>query len=326
MGSNRKRPFGYKMEFGEIILHPAEAEAVRWIYDHYLAGASYNALVDKLRERGIPYDKGRPWNKNMAARILADRRYTGEGGFPSIIPEEQFQMVQVRRQERATPSKKTPAQKELRRLCGGSPPAWVERQVLGLLNRLIRHPEFITCPVSEEEPPPEVMKMRRELDELLHRPPVDEKRAKAEELLAQLQGAEDQEALFDQLMAEYSEDTAADGTVNGAEGYTAAPGQMVPPFEEAALALGDYELSGIVESSFGYHILLRLPLNPADFRSAYTDQKMTELRQSWLDASTPTPTEALDALDPSAFYENLLDLRTAVQAEIDAQEAAEAES
>ena len=87
MGSNRKRPFGYKMEFGEIVLHPAEAETVRWIYDHYLAGASYNALVDKLRERGIPYDGDKPWNKNMAARILADRRYTGEGGFPSIIPE-----------------------------------------------------------------------------------------------------------------------------------------------------------------------------------------------------------------------------------------------
>ena len=107
MGSNRKRPFGYKMEFGEIVLHPAEAETVRWIYDSYLAGASYNALVD-----------------------------TGEGGFPSIIPEGQFHMVQVRRQERTTPCKKSPAQKELRKLCGGSPPAWVERQVLGLLNRL----------------------------------------------------------------------------------------------------------------------------------------------------------------------------------------------
>ena len=53
MGSNRKRPFGYKMELGEIVLHPAEAETVRWLYDSYLAGASYNALVDKLRERGI---------------------------------------------------------------------------------------------------------------------------------------------------------------------------------------------------------------------------------------------------------------------------------
>ncbi|UQT49416.1 recombinase family protein [Flavonifractor plautii] len=81
MGSNRKRPFGYKMELGEIVLHPAEAETVRWLYDSYLAGASYNALVDKLRERGISYDGDKPWNKNMAARILADSRYTGEGGF-----------------------------------------------------------------------------------------------------------------------------------------------------------------------------------------------------------------------------------------------------
>ena len=179
MGSNRKRPFGYRMELGEIVLHPAEAETVRWIYDSYLAGASYNALVDKLREQGIPYDGDKPWNKNMTARILADRRYTGGGGFPSIIPEGQFHMVQVRRQERTTPCKKSPAQKELRKLCGGSPPAWVERQVLGLLNRLIQHPERITCPVLEDEIPPEVKKLRRELDELLHRPPVDETQAKS---------------------------------------------------------------------------------------------------------------------------------------------------
>ena len=178
MGSNRKRPFGYRMELGETVLHPAEAEAVRWIYDSYLAGASYNALVDKLRERGIPYDGDKPWNKNMAARILADCRYTGEGGFPSIIPKGQFQMVQVRRQERTTPCQKSPAQKELRKLCRGSPPDWVERQVLGLLNRLIQRPELITCPVPEAKPPSEVDKMRRELDELLHRPPVDETQVK----------------------------------------------------------------------------------------------------------------------------------------------------
>ena len=178
MGSNRKRPFGYRMEFGEVVLHPAEAETVRWIYDHYLAGDSYNALVDKLRERGISYDGDKTWNKNMAARILADRRYTGEGGFPSIIPEEQFHMVQARRQERITPCQKSPAQKELRKLCRGSPPAWVERQVLGLLNRLIQRPELIACPVSEAKPPSEVDKLRRELDELLHRPPVDETQAR----------------------------------------------------------------------------------------------------------------------------------------------------
>ena len=179
MGSNRKRPFGYTMEFGEIVLHPEEAETVRRIYDSYLAGDSYSALVDKLRERGVPYDGDKPWNKNMTARILADRRYTGEDGFPQIIPEGQFRMVQVRRQERTAPCKKTPAQKELRKLCGGSPPAWVELQVLGLLNRLIRYPELITCPASAGELPPEAKKLRRELDELLCRPPVDEIQAKS---------------------------------------------------------------------------------------------------------------------------------------------------
>ena len=79
---------------------------------------------------------------------------------------------------RTTPCQKSPAQKELRKLCRGSPPDWVERQVLGLLNRLIQYPECITCPVLEDEPPPEVMKLRRELDGLLHRPPVDEAQAK----------------------------------------------------------------------------------------------------------------------------------------------------
>ena len=51
--------------------------------------------------------------------------------------------------------------------------------MLGLLNRLIRYPELITCPASAGELPPEAKKLRRELDELLCRPPVDEIQAKS---------------------------------------------------------------------------------------------------------------------------------------------------
>ena len=156
---------------------------------------------------------------------------------------------------------------------------------------------------------------------------VAEKRALAEDLLSQLQAASDKEALFDQLMAQYSEDTASDGTLNGADGYTAAPGQMVGPFETAALALSDGEVSGIVESVYGYHIILRLPLDPAEFRSSYIAQQMTDLRQGWLDANAPETTEAFDQIDPSEFYANLLSLRTAIEAEMAAQqEAADASS
>ena len=47
-----------------------------------------------------------------------------------------------------------------------------------MLNRLLQHPERITCPVLEDEPPSEAKKLRRELDEFLHRPPVDETQAR----------------------------------------------------------------------------------------------------------------------------------------------------
>lgn len=43
---NRKQPFGYKMEFGEIVPQPQEAETIRSIYLQYLAGASFKQLTE----------------------------------------------------------------------------------------------------------------------------------------------------------------------------------------------------------------------------------------------------------------------------------------
>jgi len=122
MANNRKLPFGYRMEFGEYTPHPAEAETVRWIYQTYLAGASYQELVKALQERGVAYDEGKLWNKNMVARILEDKRYVGTDRYPAILPEEQHRGARERRRDRAVPVRKTPAQMELRRLRGGAPP------------------------------------------------------------------------------------------------------------------------------------------------------------------------------------------------------------
>ena len=62
---NRKQPFGYKMEFGEIVPQPQEAETIRSIYLQYLAGASFKQLTEQLQAEDVPYDVDKPWNKNM---------------------------------------------------------------------------------------------------------------------------------------------------------------------------------------------------------------------------------------------------------------------
>ena len=67
------------------------------------------------------------------------------------------------------------------------------------------------------------------------------------------------EARFDEIM---TSDTSDPGVDNFPMGYTFTKNTMVTEYEDAAFALADYGLSEVVETSYGYHILLRLPLDP----------------------------------------------------------------
>ena len=90
---------------------------------------------------------------------------------------------------------------------------------------------------------------------------VAEKKAQAESIAAELaaiENAEERIARFYELKAEYTEDS---GAAYYTEGYTFAPGTMVSAFEEGHNSLADNEISGVVESEYGCHIMLRLPLN-----------------------------------------------------------------
>lgn len=181
---NRKQPFGYKMEFGEIVPQPQEAETVRSIYLQYLAGASFKQLAERLQTEDVPYDGDKLWNKNMVARILEDDRYIGEKHFPALIPTEQFHAAQERRKEMRPAYKQTPAQKELRKLCGGIVPDSVARKVLKILNQVVDDPQLIKIESSGVPTTEDIRQRRLELDKLLQTPPVDEEiaRQKAMEL------------------------------------------------------------------------------------------------------------------------------------------------
>lgn len=164
-----------------------------------------------------------------------------------------------------------------------------------------------------------------ETGEALDEEAAAQQKATAEDLLAQLRAAEDPVALFDELMNEYSEDP---GLASYPDGYTAYKGQMVPEFEQAALALKDGEISDVVYSeSTGYHIILRLPLDPADYRNQLVAQLMQGKTDAWLEEYGLETTDAYDQLDPAAFREKVVSLQAAVQQEVNAVlEAKEQES
>ena len=81
----------------------------------------------------------------------------------------------------------------------------------------------------------------------------DEKKAeakkKAEEVLAKAKAGED----FSELAKEYSQDTVS--AKNGGDLGFFKKGEMVKPFEEAAFSMKVGEISDLVESDFGYHII-----------------------------------------------------------------------
>ena len=90
----------------------------------------------------------------------------------------------------------------------------------------------------------------------------DDPLGEAENILAQLNeqvGTDDFTEFFHDLMHEVSEDPG--GLMSYPDGYLFVYKDMVPQFSDATAGLDVGELSGIVETSYGYHIILRIPLD-----------------------------------------------------------------
>ncbi len=78
-----------------------------------------------------------------------------------------------------------------------------------------------------------------------------EKESLAKEILAKLQAGES----FSKLAEQYSIDGSRR---RGGDLGTFGRGMMVKPFEEASFKLKPGEISGLVKTQFGYHIIKRL--------------------------------------------------------------------
>ena len=107
-----------------------------------------------------------------------------------------------------------------------------------------------------------LMTMDSATGEALDEETIAAQEQKAREIAAELQAIEDPQQLlarFAELKEEYCEDT---GKVTYPDGYTFTPGTMVTEFEDACNALADYQVSDPILTSYGYHIIIRLTLDP----------------------------------------------------------------
>ena len=132
-----------------------------------------------------------------------------------------------------------------------------------------------------------------------------EKKALAEELVEKLNSytGDDIASYFAELADEYSEDP---GRESYPTGYTFTTGSMVQEFEDAAYALSEGEVSEVVESSFGYHILLRLPLDKSAAAGEVREEYFTNFIAEQVDAAAMATSADYDKLDPQTIYEAIV--------------------
>lgn len=132
-----------------------------------------------------------------------------------------------------------------------------------------------------------------------------EKKALAEELVEKLNSytGDDIASYFAELADEYSEDP---GRETYPTGHTFTTGSMVQEFEDAAYALSEGEVSEVVESSFGYHILLRLPLDKAAAADEVRDEYFSNFIAEQMDSAVIATSEDYDKLDPQTIYEAIV--------------------
>jgi len=125
-----------------------------------------------------------------------------------------------------------------------------------------------------------------------------ETKEEAEELLAQIKAGAD----FAELAKEHSKDGSA---AQGGDLDFFGRGQMVAPFEEAAFALEVGEVSDVVESDFGFHIIKLTDKKAA--ATATFEEKKEEIRETLFDRKLGERTSAyIEELRSAAKIENSL--------------------
>ncbi len=111
---------------------------------------------------------------------------------------------------------------------------------------------------------------------------------------------------FDELAKEYSEDQGS-RTYGGDLGW-AKRGQMVPEFEAAAMQLRPNEMSEVVESSFGFHLIQLLEIRGQEYHARHILLRPEYSRLDMTDATNYLDSLAREIRKDSISFENAVRL------------------
>ena len=100
---NRSIPFGYHYQNGIMAVHPQESQTVRAVFAAYLSGEPLSKIAAHLTAKLVEYLPGRwQWDKARVKRILDNTKYIGNGEYPPIIKEKDFQMAHQQKESANT--------------------------------------------------------------------------------------------------------------------------------------------------------------------------------------------------------------------------------
>lgn len=100
---NRSIPFGYQYQNGVLAAHPQESQTVQAVFTAYLSGEPLSKIAAHLTAKLVEYLPGRwQWDKARVKRLLDNAKYTGEGDFPPIIKERDFQLAHQKKESANT--------------------------------------------------------------------------------------------------------------------------------------------------------------------------------------------------------------------------------
>lgn len=86
-----KLPYGYVLNGETIVIHEERADAVRNIFEYYLAGASLGKIVDMLFTKGVSSPTGKSkWTRAAVDKLLANKKYIPIVGV-SVYMDAQFE-------------------------------------------------------------------------------------------------------------------------------------------------------------------------------------------------------------------------------------------